>query len=70
MTVTLTPDERAALLDHAMWLHNAGVSADAVLYVAQKLVNWCECVPKVHPGGTERGVADSQRSHRSTMEAA
>ncbi len=66
----LSTTERAELLDHAVYLHNAGVNVDAVLMVAQKLVNWCECVPKVHPGGAERGVADSQWPHRSTMEAA
>lgn len=38
----MTADKKLALLDHAMWLHNAGVDPQSVLKIAQMLCDWCE----------------------------
>lgn len=53
--MTLDTNERAALLDHAIYLFNAGVDTDAVLKVAQRLADWCEHNPVTHSGNAEGG---------------
>lgn len=40
--MTLTTEQRLELLDHAMWVHNAGINTEDVLKLADKLAAWCE----------------------------
>jgi hypothetical protein len=35
-------EQRLQLLDHAVWLHNAGIDPASVLQIAQTLCDWCD----------------------------